>query len=287
LSGREAAAQVLEELTILTLSSFPYAIIPNKLLQEFRALVKGAELDFPLVEEVAADIFMGEFSSKFVQSAKRAASLLKGTLYATYYGINCEEILALPETEEQPKRLSFWQRSREDMDPFVRICASRAGVSVARSDPATNGMIIEQQQILTTQNLATLWVGLQLKRSLGPQLAVMARQCFKWICKRQQMKVEKFHARLIMLKNTAYGWRQMLFFLALLPGNEVRQFIEWAELNLNEQGPDFRNGFAPAWKGLLLATEGTRLENEEAVTSGARRFCGWSKTTHWLLADKT
>jgi hypothetical protein len=286
LSSREAAAQVLEELTVLTLSSFPHAIIPNKLLQEFRSLVKVAELDVPLVEEVAADIFMGEFSGKFVHSAKRAASLLNETLYATYYGINYEEILALPESKEQPKRLSFWRRPKEDTDPFVRICASRAGVSLGTWDPATNGMIIEQQQILTTQNLATLWIGLQLQRSFGPQLAEMARQCFKWICKRQQMKAEKFHARLIMLKNTAYGWRQMLFFLALLPTNEVSQFIEWAERNLNEQGADFRNRFAPALKGLLRAAEGKPLENEAAIAAGARRFCGWSKATHWLLLDK-
>ena len=49
------ATRVLDELAVLTISSFPHAIIPNKLLQEFRALVKGAEMDIPLFEEVAAD----------------------------------------------------------------------------------------------------------------------------------------------------------------------------------------------------------------------------------------
>jgi hypothetical protein len=46
----------------------------------------------------------------------------------------------------------------------------------------------------------------------------------------------------------------------------------------------FRNRFAPAWEGLLLAAEGKPLETETAIALGTRRFCGWSKTTHWLLA---
>jgi hypothetical protein len=287
LSARETARHVLDELTVLTLSSFSHTIVPNKLLQEFRALVKGAELDVPLVEEVAADIFMGVFSGRFVQSAKVAAKLLDGTLYATYYGIDYQEILALPEASEQPKPTFFWQRTSKDAEPFVNICARRAGVSLGTWNPATNGMIIEQQQILTSQNLAALWEGLELKDSLGPQLAEMAKHCFTWICKRQQMKAEKFHARLIMLKNTAYAWRQMLFFLALLPRKDLPEFLQWAEQHLGKQREDFRSRFTPAWKGLLMAVEGKPLENEAAMALGARCFCGWSNTTHWMLASKT
>lgn len=66
-------------------------------------------------------------------------------------------------------------------------------------------MIIEQQQILTTQNLAALFAGLNLPDALRGQLGEMAKQCFRWICRRQQMKVGNWHARLIMLKNTAYA----------------------------------------------------------------------------------
>ena len=67
LSSQELARQTLEEVTVLTLTSFPHAIFPNKLLQELRALVKSANLDIPLVDELAADIFMGKFSGKFVE----------------------------------------------------------------------------------------------------------------------------------------------------------------------------------------------------------------------------
>src|SRR5690606_5868728 len=99
LSTRELARQTLQEVTRLALASFPHALVPNKLLQELRALVVQAKLDIPLVDELAADIFMGEFSGKFVRAAKQAAQLMSGTLYQTYYGIDYGQVLQLREPE--------------------------------------------------------------------------------------------------------------------------------------------------------------------------------------------
>lgn len=285
LSSQELARQTIEEVTVLTLTSFPQAILPNKLLQELRALVKSADLDIPLVDELAADIFMGEFSGKFVEAVWRAAQLLKGSLYATYYGINYEEIGNIPKATEPTKRGPFWRTSRPAPSEFARLCASRAGVSLGTWDPVTNGMIIEQQQILTTQNLAALFVGLDLVNGLRDQLGEMAKQCFRWICRRQQMKSVTWHGNLIMLKNTAYAWRQMVFFLALLPEEAVNDFMQWADQYLDGQSQAFRDRFRPALKGLMLATEGHSLSNESTTESDARRFLGWSKTRHWLISE--
>jgi hypothetical protein len=268
LSGREVARQTLEEVALLTLRSFPYVIFPNKLLQELRTLVKGAGLDLPIVDELAADIFMGSFTKNFVEASRRAADLLEGSLYATYFAIDFAEV----------RRIS-------DPDPFVRLCADRAGVALGTWDPATNGMILEQQQILTTQNLAALFAGLDLADALRGQLGEMARQCFTWICRRQQMKIDQWHARLIMVKKTAYAWRQMVFFLALLPADEVAEFLRWAEGHLEAQPGELRNRFRPALTGLGLAAEGVPIESPAAQGVDARRFLGWSKTRHWLLAD--
>jgi len=86
-------------------------------------------------------------------------------------------------------------------------------------------MIIEQQQILTTQNLAALFVGLDLSSTLHGQLEEMAMQCIRWICRRLQRNIDQWHDRLIMLKNTASTWRQMVFFLAVLPARSVAEFL--------------------------------------------------------------
>lgn len=188
LPTRELSKQALEEVVALVVTSFPQAILPNKLLQELRALAKGADLQIPLVDEVAADIFMGRFSSKFVDSAHRTSEVLDRTLYATYYAIDYSEVRRIRPVVETQKRTWFWQRAESTKDEFAELCASRAGVSLGTWDPATNGMIIEQQQILTSQNLAVLFSALGLADRLRGQLPEMAKGCFVWICKRQQVR---------------------------------------------------------------------------------------------------
>ncbi len=281
LTGRDLSRQTLEEVTLLTLTSFPHMIIPNKLLQELKALAKGAGIDLPLVEEVAADIFMGQFSGKFVLAARAAADMLSGTLYARYYGIDYDDVRKIREL--RGARSSWFSFSKPKLDPFAEYCSTRAGVEIGGWNPAINGMIIEQQQILTTQNLAVLFGGLGLKMQMEGQLEDMARRCFAWICRRQQVNADKWHALLIMLKNTAYAWRQMIFFLSLLPDSRQRKFIAWTNEHLGKQNAEYCTRFRPAMHGLELAVEGRSIDG--STGPDARRFLGWSKDRHWLLQD--
>ena len=104
-----------------------------------------------------------------------------------------------------------------------------------------------------------------------------ARHCFTWICRRQQMKADKWHAKLIMVKNTAYAWRQMIFFLSLLPPGQLAEFVNWADEHLGKQGESYRERFTPALRGLQLAAAGK-------FTNSAKVWPGYLKGTHWLLA---
>jgi hypothetical protein len=277
LSTAELAKQTLEEVTILALASFPQAIIPNKLRQELNVLSKGAGLELPLVDELAADIFMGKLSAKFVRAALVAANLLNNSLYAVYYDIECSQLQKVL----APARMATGEIDQttqgEAADVFVRLCASRAGVELGGWDPAKNGMIIEQQQILTTQNLAALYSGLELNESLGIHSVAMAKQCFAWICRRLQMKPHSWHEELITLKNAAYAWRQMVFYLAVSSKENLTQFLDWAEEHFGKQGTEFKARFQPAFSGLLLAATGTNPDSQNA-----RCFLGWSKEKHWL-----
>jgi hypothetical protein len=288
LTSRELAKQTLEEVTVLVLTSFPQAILPNKLVKELGALATTAELKLPLVEEVAADIFMGTFSGKFLESAKVAAELLEGSLYDIYFGIGFGAIRRLRARTPKIRRYWPWSKSttrKPEIDEFAQLCALRADVSLGTWDPAVNGMILEQQQILTTQNLAAMFVGLGLTDVLRDRLEYMSRQSFVWICQRQQMKIDQWHAQLIMIKQTAYAWRQMIFFLSLLSDRSVADFLRWADEHLTAQSPAFRNRFRPALTGLALAAAGVSVESEEARKAGAKPFLGWSKAKHWLLTD--
>ncbi|HEY1067131.1 MAG TPA: hypothetical protein VGE52_13515, partial [Pirellulales bacterium] len=281
LSAAELARQALREIATLTITAFPQAILPNKLLQELVALAKTAQIPLPLVEELAADIFMGEFGPKFLAAAKTAGELLHGTLYARYYGIDYDAILRLDGAKNDPAARA--KRGRHDS--FAHLCATRAGVPLGTWRPATNGMILEQQQILTTQNLAALFAAFDLKSSLQSRLADLAQRSFKWICDRLQIPTDRWHARLIAVKNAAYAWRQMIFFASLLPEAEAQAFVAWADAHLDSQSPAFRERFAPAMRGLILAIEGESLDGETARREQAKRFLGWSNERHWLLTE--
>jgi hypothetical protein len=128
-------------------------------------------------------------------------------------------------------------------------------------------------------------LALDLVDRLRDELGEMAQRCFKWVCKRQQVKVLHRHDALIVLKNTAYAWRQMIFFLSLLSQADVDEFLEWAELHFQEQPEEFRERFRPALNGLKFAARGGSLDRECANNPEVRRFLGWSNTRHWLLLD--
>jgi hypothetical protein len=222
-------------------TAFPHLILPNKLLQALRALAESAALEIPLINEVTADIFMGDVTEKVLHAAQKAASLLQGTLYETYYGISYEQV---------------------------------------RGSPARNGKIVEQEQILTTHNLAALFDSLGLVERLGPILDELARRCFAWICDRQQMESQAWPPRLRMIKNTAHAWRQMIFYLSLRPRVAIESFLVWAEEHVARQRPAFQQRFRPAMAGLRLAAQG---ESPSTSRGEARRFLGWTASQHWLL----
>lgn len=70
-----------------------------------------------------------------------------------------------------------------------------------------------------------------------------------------------------MLKNTAYGRPQMIFFLALLPGRDVADFLSWARSHLSEQPGAFQNRLRSVLDGLILAANGQPIDGERLSPS--------------------
>jgi hypothetical protein len=273
-SGAETARQTLKELVVLTLRSFPHAIIPNKLLQEFQALAKAAGLDLPLLVELAADIFMGDFSQKYTDAAKLAAELMKESLYARYYEVDHKSIRLLPEINQESGGRP-WSRSTTPVNPLVSMCVERAGLSMDQIGGVVhNGMVIEQSQILTTHNLAVLFDAFNLGNELRPDLRSMAEQCLRWILTRQRIDFPSPHGKLIMRKNTAYAWRQLVFYVSFLPLGDAYDFIGGMNQRLHHELPKRPDAFRPVLDGLLMVFTGHSLDRCE----NSRRFLGWVKT---------
>jgi hypothetical protein len=224
---------------------------------------------------------MGAFSGKFVEAAKIAARTLRGSLYARYYDLPVDAVLRIQDVKKQATHAAA---SSAD---FARLCTDRAGVGAEgrRSfSVAGNGKIIEQEQILTTHNLAALVEALGLEPTVRSRAVDLAEQCFQAICKELQITSGRHHARLTRVKNSAYAWRQMVFFLSFAGDDAVRAFPARAAEILAKQPAAFQRRFRPALNGLALVARGGDLTAAEQ-RGDARRFLGWATGGHWLLAE--
>lgn len=272
-SIQQAGIALLSEVITLTLTKYPQQILPNRLLREIRSLAQTAGLQLPIVDELATDIFMGTFSEKFLRAAQQAAPLLAGSLYERYYGLDYQRILAIDDVEAS-------RYGAPTSEEFARYCRelARATDQPARfGRPSYNGTIIEQQQILTTHNLAPLFIDLGLAERLNPRLEEMAKSCFIWICRTLQLAGD-WRTMMRNMKNSAYAWRQMLFYLSLLSETQQGAWLDWAVSYLAEQKQPFRQRLQPVLDDLVF-----QVARCAPLSQERRPFLGWSIGRHWLL----
>ncbi|WP_235079289.1 hypothetical protein [Amycolatopsis orientalis] len=130
-----AARQTLSQTVLLALTAFPQAILPNTLVRELGALAKQAGLPMPLVEEVAADIFMGTFTAKWRAAAEITSRTMAGTLYARYYDLPQSWTQAPP-----PRR--FRALAKRTADDFAEVCTARA----AEAQPTWTGHSVAEKR---------------------------------------------------------------------------------------------------------------------------------------------
>ncbi|WP_026412445.1 hypothetical protein [Actinomadura oligospora] len=290
-AAREAARTTLTRLGGLTLGAFPGTIIPNRLVTELAALARQAGLDAPFVEELAADIFMGAFSTKFVRAAEIAAELLDGSLYVRYYGIDAAHLHALravggasTQQTAQARKTHVGFTSHPEADAareFAALCSARAGTGHG-SWVVENGRVIEQSQILTTHNLAVL--AARAGVTPEPGWPESARRAFAMVCDRL-VTAHRSALPLRAVKDAAYAWRQAMFFLSMAGDAEARAFAAWARDETDRLfGPVATRTSAPTagldrvLAGLDHVLDGGGLDGDETYP---RRFLGWSG--RWIL----
>jgi hypothetical protein len=270
---RAEMAQLLRTVGSQALSGFPGTSLPNLLVREFTVLSGIAALNLPWVEELAADIFKGAFSAKFLDAAECAGRLLAGSLYEDYYGIDYGALPALEEAGRQSVGgVQTWPA-------FDALCRRRAALPRRREGLLDrNGMVIEQAQILTTHNLATLatagvvpvggWTG-------------AAHHAFERVLVLTE-KLIRVPRPLPAIKEIAYAWRHMLFYAALLSNDEQAELRDWLRGATAESGESVSRILEPVLAGLDDVMNGEHFAADGSSTNG-RRLLGWSATGHWLL----
>ena len=273
-AARASSRALLTDLVSVCLLCYPHTILPNRFLTEARTLVQDAGLDLPLTEELAADIFMGELTPKFLRAATIAAALLEGSLYERYYGIPYQRVRAMT-----TERSGF---GRETCPSLVALCVERAGQQPARASVAANGMIIEQQQIITTHNLAVLFHELALDERC--QISGMTRGCFTWIIEQLARLPKGWQQRLRVAKRIAYAWRQMVFMLSRPGAASGDEVLAWMADVLAVQPLAVQETLAPAIRGLAAAYAG-RTPHRTGDVDHSDGICllGWTTGQHWLL----
>ena len=253
------ARQSLENLTLLTLSTFPYTCLPNPMVQELASLASQAGMKLPWLKEIAADIFEGTFQDKWKIAAAQTAKYMKDSLYADYYDL--------------PQSYAAVSKS------FVQLCEDRSQEARHSGDGwvAENGTILEQSQILTSHNLTQLIFGFGLEIQAHNLAPDWATECFQFIIDRQQQIPVNYLAKLQLVKNCAYAWRQGLFFLSLCDDEVVKRILE-------DKLPALPDHYAPVVLGLRSVLEGQRFDKQGFIpgTTG-RRFLGWSVGDHFLI----
>ncbi len=285
-AGRAPASQTLHRVAGLAVAGFPATLLPNPLVRELTVLARDSGLDAPFVEELAADIFEGTFSRKFLAAADVAADLLRGSLYERYYGIDYEEIRELADTarreKEKEKETGKGKGNDTGREHFARLCARRAGGEGGGWSVAANGKVIEQAQILTTHNLAVLESRVGI--TLPARREDVVHACFARTC-RLVRQVPGTTYPLRTVKDAAYAWRQLLFHLSLCePAGQRRTMARFDE-ELARHPAEVGRRLAPALAGLRHVAEGGTFEGEGRAGPDARRFLGWSTRGHWLVAD--
>lgn len=216
--GQSLAHAQAADLATLALRHFAGTTLPNSLVRELARLYKLAGEDVPLTYELAADIFMGSFSHVFQRAAQEAATVVGGTLYARYYGIDYTAVTRMGTEQE-----SAWpgQPPRTTVPEFDALAYARAGVAPAQWgwNPATNGRVVEQAQILSTQNLAVL-----IKRGVDLDPRVQAEGA--WSATKAHLAKAANGHRLRHRKNAAFAWRQTVFYLSLASPGTIAEFIQ-------------------------------------------------------------
>jgi hypothetical protein len=211
---------------------FPITLMPNKVVSALRMLLEpslknkccevvDATSEFvannlavipPVVEELAADIFGGGFSGKYVRAARIAASPIANTTYSRYYQLD-SLLRQIVSADVDLNSAAFALRDR-----YYGACV---GWSVR-----ANGMLIEAGQILTTHNLIfsddvfdnhyELPLMLILDRALQQLRTRIVASSSGMNAQRQSQ-----HNRQV-----AHGFRQFVYFLSKLPPAAQLKFLD-------------------------------------------------------------
>ena len=219
-----------ESLVNFAQNKFPQTTLPNKFVSALYDTNKEADLTYPLTKELAFDIFEGQFSKSFVDSAREAASIMPNTIYARYYGLDYKKL------RDKLRLDSDFDHSKYKDLGLCLMNECSVNVPKEGGHTARNACILENQQIITTHNLASNMINLGLQKKTEDKGGQMAVDCAKSIVAdvRSLQNIQQgidmnnlsYKVKLHKIMAIAKAWRQMLFYLSFSKRNRDQELIE-------------------------------------------------------------
>jgi hypothetical protein len=136
--------------------------------------------------------------------------------------------------------------------------------------------VIEQAQILTTHNLATLVHAVGVTPADG--WAATARRTFATVV-RLAGRIDRNPRPLPMIKDMAYAWRQLIFYLSLPEAGDPRPLVDQFHVESAAAPSTVHARLSPALVGLGYVVAGGRF-TDERTPAGGRRLVGWTTGGH-------
>jgi len=261
----------LEDVVSIGLRYWPETTFPNKFVGILKELSDG-KADFPFVMEIASDIFFGEFSNAFLRSARIAAALMEGTLYERYYEVSYQQVSALNNTSQYDQLCNSAVSELDEKVYFV----------------IRHGMIIERSMIITTHNLALVFDKLDMKTKLTPILPQLARNTFNFILKETgNLTHMEWKNRLQCIKNAAYAWRQMIFYLSFMSEESGKEFFSRAFKRVQNLESSFQNRITRPLEYLNYVWGVQHGKDDKEKVPEKCIFLGWTSGSHFLMPQKT
>lgn len=294
--SQNASKNALQTMGAMTLQHFPGTILPNPAVREMTLLAREADLAVPFVEELAADIFMGTFSSKYLAAAKFAGGHLRGSLYERYFDIDyslVDRLSAEPQGRAGPTT----------SPGFDALVSKRTELNdCGQSWIVRNGATIEQAQVLTTHNVIQLIYGLGLltndehpdltdlndgvRRSLTmTDLEVMTDNSYRTAVWKLRTGLASTRP-LGFVKDAAYAWRQMILFLTTFDQPAQERWVRTKQKAVEHTfvGEPVVPVMRTMVSGLAACLDGGRFDDTGRLGEG-RRLLGWSGA-HWVLEGR-
>ncbi len=107
----------------------------------------------------------------------------------------------------------------------------------------------------------------------------MIETTFRWLLTELSARRPDWHSKLIAVKNAAYAWRQLLFYLSQISRDNVAVKLDEMDKALAKYPAELNQRFRPVLIGLKNAVSG-----ESPESHGGKRLLGWSSDRHWFLA---